>query len=347
MTGDAMTGDAMTGDAMTGGAMTGGAMTADAMTGGVPHPGGGRIVFAAVAPHGELAIPEACSPESAGLAAATQRGMAELALRFDAASPDAVVVLTPHGVHVESRFAVVTSARAAGSLEEAPQVRLDVPVDRPLGLAVLASLGGAGLPASGVSFGGNDPSEAVFPLDWGSLIPLWYLGGRHDPAVPVVVVAPARELSAEAHVAAGTAIALAVATSGRRVALVASADQAHAHSIDGPYGYDPAAARFDELVVGLIRDDHLDRLPALDPGLIADARPDSWWQMLMLLGALEPDRAHEAAGPGALGPDGAREVAGSGQVAGHRWRPELLSYEVPTYFGMLCAAFEPEPREAP
>jgi hypothetical protein len=26
---------------------------------------------------------------------------------------------------------------------------------------------------------------------------------------------------------------------------------------------------------------------------------------------------------------------------GGGWNPELLSYEAPTYFGMLCAAFRP------
>ena len=49
----------------------------------------------------------------------------------------------------------------------------------------------------------------------------------------------------------------------------------------------------------------------LDPGLVRDAKPDSYWQMLMLHGALR----------------------------GQGWRGELLSYEAPTYFGMLCASY--------
>ena len=314
------------------------------MTGELPRPPEGQIVFAAIAPHGELAIPEACSAETVGLAVATQRGMAELRRRFDAARPEVVVVLTPHGPHVEGRFAVVTSGRTAGSLDEAPHIRLDVPVDRRLALAVLESLRRPGLPGVGVSFGGNDPAEAVFPLDWGTLVPLWYLGGRADPPLPVVVVAPARELPIEAHVRAGAAIASAVAESGRRVALVASADQAHAHSFGGPYGYDPAAARFDGLVADLIREGRLGEVADLDPDLIAAAKPDSWWQMLMLVGALESDREGETADDGGAGrmrsPSGA-PGRGPSRIG---WRAELLSYEVPTYFGMLCAAFEPVAR---
>jgi aromatic ring-opening dioxygenase LigB subunit len=120
-----------------------------------------------------------------------------------------------------------------------------------------------------------------------------------------------RDLSVEAHVAAGVAIAGAVSATDRRAALVASADQAHAHAADGPYGFDPAARVLDDLVVSILREDRLGALRDIDPTLVRDAKPDSWWQMLMLLGAI-----------------------------GEAWRPELLSYEAPTYYGMLCAAFE-------
>ncbi len=72
--------------------------------------------------------------------------------------------------------------------------------------AVLQHLREAGVPALGVSFGGNDARGATFPLDWGSLVPLWFLGGRMAPPVPVVLIAPARDLPAEAHVTVGAAI---------------------------------------------------------------------------------------------------------------------------------------------
>lgn len=270
------------------------------------------LVFACIAPHGGLAIPEACPPETAHLAEATQTAIAELARRFEDAQPDVVVVLTPHGIHVEGHFAVVMAGHAAGNLDdEAPGISLHLDVDRDLATAILDELRMAEIPALGVSYGGNDAAEAVMPLDWGSLIPLWYLGGRSDPPTPVVLLAPARDLSVEAHLAAGAAIARAISKSGRRGALIASADQAHAHAPDGPYGFDPAARVHDDLIVSILRDGRLGALRELDSGLIAAAKPDSWWQMLMLLGAIGED-----------------------------WRPDLLSYEAPTYYGMLCAAFE-------
>lgn len=277
------------------------------------------IVFGAIAPHGSLAIPEACEPAERELAAATQHGMRELGRRCAAAEPEALVVFTPHNVHVEGALAVITAATIEGSLASweprLDHVRLSVATERPLADAVREELRAMGLPAAGVSFGGNDPAQAVMPMDWATLIPLWYLGGRSEPPLPVVVIAPARELSARDHVRAGSAVAAAAGRLGRRVAVVASADHGHGHRADGPYGYSAASGPFDAEVVRIIRAGRLGELQALDPEFVAEAKADSWWQMLMLHGSLEE--------------------------AGGTWAVELISYEAPTYFGMLCAAFEP------
>jgi aromatic ring-opening dioxygenase LigB subunit len=57
------------------------------------------IEFTAIAPHGEVETPELLE------------AMNELGRRFGAAACDAAVVVTPHNVHVEGHFAVVTAAR--------------------------------------------------------------------------------------------------------------------------------------------------------------------------------------------------------------------------------------------
>jgi len=277
------------------------------------------IVLGAIAPHGWLAIPELCAPAERELAAATQRGMLELGRRFDAAAPEATIVFTPHNVHVEGALAVLVPATLEGSLDsedpDAKPIALAAHVDRELALAVRDDLRAAALPVVAVSWGGNDPHDALMPMDWATLIPLWYLGGRREPAPPVVVVAPARELPAAEHVRAGAVVAAAAERLGRRVAVVASADHGHGHRADGPYGYSPASRPFDEQVVEIVRAGRLERLVELEREFVDEARADSWWQMLILHGALT--------------------------ASGSRWRAELLSYEAPTYFGMLCASFQP------
>jgi aromatic ring-opening dioxygenase LigB subunit len=269
-------------------------------------------VFGTIAPHGGLAIAEACSPRERMLASSTRTGMEELGRLFTAARPEAVVVATPHNVHISRAMGVVVAGRVAGRLAGAPpSVALDVPAASDLAWLVLESMASAGVSCVGVSFGSNEPEGAVAPMDWGVLIPLWFMGGRHQPPVPLVVVTPARDLSASAHVDAGAAIADAAVRSGLRVAFIASADHAHAHSEGGPYGYHPSAAKYDALVCELVRAGRLGGLCDISPEMVEQAKADSWWQMLMLHGAI------------------------SG------WSGRLISYERPTYFGMLTAAYAP------
>jgi aromatic ring-opening dioxygenase LigB subunit len=291
------------------------------------------LVFAAIAPHGGLAIEELCAPEDREVALATRRGLEELGRRFDAAKPETVVVITPHNIHVDGAMAVITAGKLKGELREGGagrgafdpnagrnSVSLEIPTDRALAQRALESLGAAGIPAVGVSYGANDPAAGVFPMDWAVLVPLWFMGGRRERPVPVVANAPARDLTDEAHVRAGEALRWAIDIVGdpargygTRVALIASCDHAHTHDEKGPYGFSPAARKLDAQIVDIVRRDRLADLLAIDKALIRDGKPDSYWQMLMLHGAIR-----------------------SGG-----WRGELLSYEAPTYFGMLCASYLP------
>jgi aromatic ring-opening dioxygenase LigB subunit len=271
------------------------------------------IVVGAIAPHGGIAVAELCTEAELPVAAATRAGLEELGRRFAAARPETIVVLTPHNVHVEGSFAVIVAGRLEGVVgENGREIALTSPVDLDLSLALLGDLAAAGLPATAVSYGGNRPAEASMPMDWGALIPLWYMGGRADPPAHIVLVSPARDLSGEAHVQAGRVVAATAAASGKRVGLIASADHGHAHDPGGPYGFDPASAVYDKQIVELVGGNRLAGLLEIDPGFVAEAQADSWWQMLVLHGATE---------------DG--------------FDVELLSYEAPTYFGMLCAAFTP------
>jgi aromatic ring-opening dioxygenase LigB subunit len=254
------------------------------------------IVAGAIAPHGTPAF----SPGP------TRDGLEEIGRRLLAAEADAIVVVTPHNVHIEGHFAVVTAGTVAGSLADwgEPDRELSREVDHGLAAAIRDRARRDGLPVVAVSYGGNDEQTAVAPLDWGALIPLAFL-----PELRVVLVSPARDRPLEEHVALGRS--LAAASGSRRVVLVASADHGHAHDPDGPYGFDPAAARYDEQIVELVRSNQLVRLPELE-AIVDAAKADSLWQLLVLHGAV-----------------------------GDEYAAELLSYEAPTYFGMLCAAYAP------
>ena len=207
------------------------------------------LVFACIAPHGDLdEIPE------------LRAAMEELGRRFDAAGAETAIIVTPHNVHVERHFAVVTAAHV-GEWE----------VDRDAAAELLR----CGLPILGVSYGGNMVEQAEMPLDWGTEVPLDFLRAKR-----VVVVAPARDLSLDEHIRLGEAIAR---LPGRH-ALIASADHGHTHAADGPYGYHEASAAYDELLLRILGSDRLDFLPLAE--LVGDAKADSLWQLLILQGAV-------------------------------------------------------------
>jgi len=239
------------------------------------------IAFAAIAPHGALDD----APE-------LRAAMDELGRRHAAAATETTVVVSPHSVHVEGHFAVVVAGRVGAYA-----------TDRDLAAAILDALRADGIPALGVSYGGNDPAEAELPLDWGTEIPLASMRAER-----IVVVAPARDRPLDEHVRAGAAIAR--ATGDARVALVASADHGHAHVPDGPYGFDAAAAAYDAEVQTILRSGRLDFEPL--GATVAAAKADSLWQLLVLEGAV-------------------------GKTAA----VDLLAYAAPTYYGMLCAEVSP------
>ena len=254
------------------------------------------IVFAAIAPHGGPVFDQPDAP--------TRKGMEELGRRFAQAKPDAVIVATPHGLHADGHFAVVRSSRLEGDASQwtDADTHYEGPGEPELADACIAALRDAGLPALGVTFGSTAAGSSTMPLDWGALIPLWFM------RAPAVVVTPCRALSNDDHVRAGRA--LAAATGERRIAFIASADHGHGHTADGPYGFAAESADYDEQIQAIVRENRLAELAEWDPAFAVAAKADSFWQLLMLHGA----------------------VGGS-------LRPELLSYEVPTYFGMLCAAY--------
>src|SRR2546430_1985299 len=152
------------------------------------------LVFAAIAPHGGIAIAEACGADERDVALKTRAGMEELGRRFAEAKPEVAIVATPHNVHIANALGAVVASRVKGRWKGVrPRMEPALPSATGLAGRLLGALDAAGWGAAAVSFGSNDPETAVAPMDWGVLIPLWFRGGGSDPPVPAVVVTPARD----------------------------------------------------------------------------------------------------------------------------------------------------------
>jgi aromatic ring-opening dioxygenase LigB subunit len=285
------------------------------------------LVFAAIAPHGFPLIPDLS--DDAGGALATRAAMEELGRRAAAAGIEALVIAGPHGVRVDGAVSLADTSRAAGRLAwKERTVELNVPVDGLLTDAIAVTARARGIPIAMVGYAGHRRDKSVLPLDWGILTPLWFLGhaqnmpGHGDviadpPAAdigpPAVIVTPSRSVPRATLVDFGRAVVEAAANDPRRIAFIASCDWGHAHRADGPYGFHPESAAVDAEVVSAVQANDLLRLIDLDEGRARDAAIDGLWQALMLGGVLDVTLMNG----------------------------ELLSYEAPTYYGMLVAAWSP------
>src|SRR3972149_10694161 len=268
------------------------------------------LVYACVAPHGAEIIPQLAG-EKLDAFSKTRRGMETLASEMKDHKVSTIVVATPHNLRLRGNIGVVVTEFAEGSLKtEGGSVQIRFKCDRALAEVILQGTQKAKLPVVAVNYGTADGEASCMPLDWGALIPLWFFGCQKKKT-KVVIVTPSREIPLNDLVRFGRVIAKAAEKSRTRVALVASADQAHTHNKRGPYGFHADATKFDKLVVDAVTEGNLKRLLSLDRQLVENAKPDSLWQIATLIGVSE-------------------HVPMKGR---------LVSYEAPTYFGMLCAAY--------
>lgn len=273
------------------------------------------ITYGCIAPHGAELIPSLATRQSIASFQRTRDGMRRLASEIAARKPDTVIIASPHNLRLFGRIGVVTAENSSGTLATSPakSVKLKVKCDVAFAKRLLSLAEGRGLPVVGANYGTSEGEASDMPMDWGTLIPLWFVLKKMNLKAEIVIVTPSREIPLRENVLFGRAIAdLAKKTRGKQV-FIASADQAHAHSKKGPYGFSEDASRYDQMVAKAIRMNSLKSILQLDPRMVGRAKPDSLWQMAMLVGVLAKVRSDS----------------------------ELLSYDVPTYYGMICAGFAP------
>jgi len=230
-----------------------------------------------------------------------------------ASVPDTIIIASPHNLRLMGKIGIVVAENSTGTLggSSKKSVRLSVKCDSKLARQLLNWSVKARLPAVGANFGTSEGPASDMPMDWGTLVPLWFPIREKRVRSKVVIVTPSREIPLVENFKFGKVLARLAEASKTRVAFIASADQAHAHSKKGPYEYSRRASEYDNQVCKAILENRLKSILDFGSRLVEEAKPDSLWQMAILAGILE-------------------EV---------RMSSELVSYEVPTYYGMVCAGF--------
>jgi len=271
------------------------------------------LVYACIAPHGSETIKRITLRRDQQLFQKTAQGLRTLASHLNRSKPDTIVIATPHNLRLWKHICIVTSQNSSGTLAGTNHrsINLRVKCDVQFSRELMAKASNRGLPVIGANYGSEDGELSDLPMDWGTLVPLWFILKKKKRHPRVAIVAPSREIPLATNVTFGRIIGELMEQTSKRFAFIASADQAHAHKTSGPYGFNKAATHYDKIILKAVEENNLKPILQLNSKFVENAKPDSLWQMAILAGII--DRV--------------------------KMKSQLFSYQVPTYYGMICAGY--------
>src|SRR3989442_12195527 len=269
--------------------------------------------YACIMPHGSDIIPQLAVRKTERLFEKTRESVRKIARDIRNARPQTIGLASPHNLRLLDNIAIVTAENSTCYLKgpRGRKVSLSLRCDREFAQDLLQESARKHLPVVGANYGTAEGPASDMPMDWGTLVPMWFVAKEERVKARTVIVTPSREIPLKENIALGTTIAEMAEKRKKRLVFIASADQANAHKKSGPYGFHKSAAKYDKLVSEAIRKNRIESISGMSKRFIEDAKPDSLWQMAIL--------------------------AGLTKVV--KMRGNMLSYEVPTYYGMICASF--------
>jgi AmmeMemoRadiSam system protein A/AmmeMemoRadiSam system protein B len=270
--------------------------------------GGGSLVFAGIAPHPPIMVPEV-GREAVAEVRSSVEAMREFTERIVESGAETVVLVSPHAPLDARAFVAYQDARLYGDFANfrAPGARVEAPLDEEVLGAIARAAAEQNFEVVGIR---------GHALDHGTAVPLYFL--QRNGWRGRVVALGYSFLSNEDHLRFGACIRRAADETGRAVAFVASGDLSHRLKPEAPAGFYPQAHVFDEEVVEAIREGRPERIINIDQDLRRRAGECGYRSMLVAFGAAET-------------------VAPA---------YEVLSYEAPFGVGYLVAQLARETRPA-
>ncbi len=238
------------------------------------------LIYASIAPHAGDLIPETISDQN--VVRRTRESMQEMGKHLGALNPEVIVIANPHGFRVQNAMSISIAERAIG--DWSPDVKLEFETDPALANAIADQAEESNVPVVRYIYGASGGPECFIPLDWGAVVPLYFMGHRVEPKPKLVHLSPMRLLPFATHYEFGRAIGRVIKESAMRIAFIASADQGHAHDANGPYGFDPAAAQYDVWMQNVIRSKSSRRF------VIRGCRVGGKWQTRQPVAHVDPGR---------------------------------------------------------
>ncbi|XP_070542101.1 protein CA_C1420-like [Ptychodera flava] len=291
-----------------------------------------KIIGAFVLPHGGIALDPShfntTNETSKAQAIALHKAANDVGRKIRNLNPEVVFLSTPHGIADMNDYLLYMNSAAFGFADtdncQCPPCcfNLTASLDFQLSQEILEKIGDRHkLNVSGVSGFGPPGNAGLFPLRWGEVIPLFFVGNSNKTK-SVIMSQPSRRYNHSPQMIPellrlGGLLYSVLHSTKKDVVIVISADLAHTHDKDGPYGYSPAAEPFDQACGAWASTLEEDSLLETAASLVDDALSCGYTGLVMLHGLLR-----------------------SAELS--TWRPHLYANYHPSYYGMMVAEFLPD-----
>jgi aromatic ring-opening dioxygenase LigB subunit len=198
-------------------------------------------------------------------------------------SSESIALISPHSLMLPERVAIVDTENASGKYNiRSRRLNVKCEIDRPLSRRLKTLAGDL---ADLVGFVTSCGKMSNFPLDFGSIIPLTFFKQRR-----IVLMGQPRPKNVDRLFAFGKVLFDWSINADSKISIVISADQAHTHAIDGPYGYSDESTVYDSAIISAIERCDFSRIRTFGQDFLGKAKPDSFWNMIVLAGFLEASK---------------------------------------------------------
>ena len=190
-----------------------------------------------------------------------------------------VVIISPHGLKLGNHVSVLNTEFFSGYYRlKTMSIRKRYLNNRLLASAIVKS---SDL-AEEASFVTSSGPLSRFPLDFGTLIPLQFFRQKK-----IVVMGQPRIWELEKLTEFGKKLARVCMNQEEKISIIISADQAHCHSPDGPYGFAEESVAYEKIIEECTMKSDFSMLYSIKKEFVNKAKPDSYWNMLIFDGIMK------------------------------------------------------------
>jgi aromatic ring-opening dioxygenase LigB subunit len=273
------------------------------------------IVGAFILPHGSMIL----DPKKNGISQKVIRlhdEMKKIGKIINQISPDIIFLTTPHSVALSHDYGIYLNKHASGTAEwngEYREFSINIKLNQDLSSKILNFLQDKNSAVQGISAYASDIN---FPLQWGEVVPLWFLKDLPSKLEYIILSQPLRrfeytkEIITES-ILLGNNLNKFFESIHKRVALIISADLSHTHEKEGPYGFSEESEIFDNFIQ--------DWAASLKSKILTER----------VIPILDKAMCCGLIGFAIL----------QGMIGNDNFKPDILIRETPSYYGMMVASY--------